>query len=317
MRAGADGERVRQSVKVVTELLAADHLKPAPQPEVAKELRHSTSLARWRSVAAPSASRFRLDVHVAAAARAARRAPGRRSLDASSPVFAVDHSACILCDRCVRACDDVMENHVIGRTGKGLHGGHRVRSERADGGIELRAVRRMHGLVPDERDHVQAGGHGQAASAARAARKSSRPAELLRDPVFAGVPPKFLLWQQGLVVRRQLRAGHSSLPHGRTGQHRLHHQVRQARGRGPRSPACAAPIGRLGGILGLAGRRPSRVQLTPADVIAGEMACLSGSPRAADVTVLQDAEVWEVRRNVLDRLMRLPSRRAAVRGGVP
>ena len=36
---------------------------------------------------------------------------------------------------------------------------------------------------------------------------------------------------------------------------------------------------------------------------------LSGSPRAADVTVLQDAEVWEVRRNVLDRLMRLPSRR--------
>src|SRR5687767_11128779 len=31
---GADGERVRQSVKVVTELLAADHLKPAPVPEL-------------------------------------------------------------------------------------------------------------------------------------------------------------------------------------------------------------------------------------------------------------------------------------------
>src|SRR5206468_7928285 len=35
---GADGERVRKSVKVVTELLAADCLKPAPHPEVAKEL---------------------------------------------------------------------------------------------------------------------------------------------------------------------------------------------------------------------------------------------------------------------------------------
>ena len=35
---GPDGERVRQSVKVVTELLAADCLKPAPQPELAKEL---------------------------------------------------------------------------------------------------------------------------------------------------------------------------------------------------------------------------------------------------------------------------------------
>jgi len=40
--------------------------------------------------------------------------------DDSSPVIAVDHSACILCDRCIRACDDVQSNHIIGRTGKGL-----------------------------------------------------------------------------------------------------------------------------------------------------------------------------------------------------
>src|SRR5438477_3625902 len=50
-------------------------------------------------------------------------------------------------------------------------------------------------------------------------------------------------------------------------------------------------------------------QLTPQDMIVGEMACLSGSPRAADVTALEDGEVWEIRRNVLDRLMRLPSQR--------
>jgi formate dehydrogenase major subunit len=42
-----------------------------------------------------------------------------RPLDASSPVIAVDHQACILCDRCIRACDDVQSNEVIGRTGKG------------------------------------------------------------------------------------------------------------------------------------------------------------------------------------------------------
>src|SRR6266481_6785319 len=35
---GPDGDRVRQSVKVVTELLAADCLKPAPDPQVAKQL---------------------------------------------------------------------------------------------------------------------------------------------------------------------------------------------------------------------------------------------------------------------------------------
>src|SRR6476469_4355535 len=34
---GPDGERVRQSVKVVTELLAADHLKPASPPQLEKE----------------------------------------------------------------------------------------------------------------------------------------------------------------------------------------------------------------------------------------------------------------------------------------
>ena len=42
-----------------------------------------------------------------------------RPIDASSPVIRVDHQACILCDRCIRACDDVQVNHVIGRTGKG------------------------------------------------------------------------------------------------------------------------------------------------------------------------------------------------------
>ena len=39
--------------------------------------------------------------------------------DLSSPVIAVDHGACILCDRCIRACDDLQHNDVIGRTGKG------------------------------------------------------------------------------------------------------------------------------------------------------------------------------------------------------
>ncbi|MDJ0867355.1 MAG: formate dehydrogenase subunit alpha [Myxococcota bacterium] len=46
-------------------------------------------------------------------------APDERPLDLSSRVIDVDHQACILCDRCIRACDDVQHNDVIGRTGKG------------------------------------------------------------------------------------------------------------------------------------------------------------------------------------------------------
>ena len=44
-----------------------------------------------------------------------------RGEDLSSPVIAVNHQACILCDRCIRACDEIQHNDVIGRTGKGYH----------------------------------------------------------------------------------------------------------------------------------------------------------------------------------------------------
>ncbi len=42
-----------------------------------------------------------------------------RGRDDSSPVIAVDHQACILCDRCIRGCDEIQHNNVITRTGKG------------------------------------------------------------------------------------------------------------------------------------------------------------------------------------------------------
>jgi len=55
---------------------------------------------------------------LAAAPRAWPAGPARGA-DDSSPVIAVDHQACILCDRCIRACDELQGNEVIGRTGKG------------------------------------------------------------------------------------------------------------------------------------------------------------------------------------------------------
>ncbi|MFN2475033.1 MAG: cyclic nucleotide-binding domain-containing protein [Chthoniobacterales bacterium] len=299
--AGPDGERVRQSVKVVTELLAADHLKPAPQAEIARELAPFNELGQVAERCGASASRFRLDVLSKPPPEPPPRA-GRRPLDTSSPTFTVDHSACVLCDRCVRACDDVMENHVIGRTGKGNTAGIGFDLNEPMGestcvqcgecmvscptsAITFKPVAKVQ---PRRRD-----GRAETISAA----------ELLRDPVFAGVPPKFLLWQQGLVVRRQLRRGQIVCRKGEPG-----------------NTAFIIKSGRLEVVVPLTGVQSSgmfgwgktsvfRAQLTPADVIAGEMACLSGSPRTADVTVLEDAEIWEVRRNVLDRLMRLPSRR--------
>ncbi|MDP6980337.1 MAG: formate dehydrogenase subunit alpha [Myxococcota bacterium] len=49
-----------------------------------------------------------------------RHPSGARPRDDSSAVIAVDHQACILCDRCIRACNEVQHNDVLGRTGKGF-----------------------------------------------------------------------------------------------------------------------------------------------------------------------------------------------------
>jgi CRP-like cAMP-binding protein len=166
----------------------------------------------------------------------------------------------------------------------------------------------MHGLVPDDGDHFQAGGESEPRRHDGRAEVISA-AELLRDPVFAGVPPKFLLWQQGLVVRRQLRRGQVVCRRGDPGNTAFIIKSGKLEVAVPLSNV-ESSSGLLAGMLRL-GRAPIfRAQLTSADVIAGEMACLSGSPRNADLTVLEDAEIWEIRRNVLDRLMRLPTRRA-------
>ena len=93
-----------------------------------------------------------------------------RPLDMSNPVIAMDHASCILCDRCIRACDDVQSNDVIGRTGKGYDDAHRLRPRPADGRQHLRLVRRVRrrrvptGALDQQADHA----------AARAARPDSR-----------------------------------------------------------------------------------------------------------------------------------------------
>src|SRR4029077_2189019 len=122
---------------------------------------------------------------------------GRRKLDASSPVFTVDHGACVLCDRCIRACDDVMENHVIGRTGKGATVG--IGFDLNDPMGESSCVQCGECMVSCPTTaitfkpvaQVKVSTHDRSAEILPAA-------ELTADPIFASVPPKFLLWQQGL-----------------------------------------------------------------------------------------------------------------------
>ena len=98
-------EEVERSRAVLTELLIAD------QPARAEDPKQTTT---GDNLLLELADRF--DV-----ARETTELPcsSGRGTDSSNPVIDVNHDACILCDRCVRACDDVQGNDVIGRSGKG------------------------------------------------------------------------------------------------------------------------------------------------------------------------------------------------------
>ena len=300
---GPDGDRVRQTVKVVTELLAADHLKPANPPELEKELAHFNELGQMTERCGADPARFKLEV-LSDPPPPARARAGRREFDSSSPVFMVDHSACILCDRCVRACDDVRENHVIGRTGKGVTAGISFDLNVPMG--QSTCVQCGECLVSCPTSAITFKSVAQVNI-----RTEDRSAEILTarelisDPIFAGISSKFLLWQRGLVIRRRVKAGQLLCRQGDPGNTAF--IIRRGRLKVTVFPR----VPRSGRALPLLLRQKPvfETQLTPADMIVGEMACLSGTPRAANVTALEDGEVWEIRRNVLDRLMRLPSQR--------
>jgi formate dehydrogenase major subunit len=89
---------------MLTELLMSD------QPTSAESDLRETSLGDNELVAL--SRRYQVDGSRFPSAR-------KRGEDRSSKVIQVDHQACILCDRCIRACNDVQSNEVIGRSGKG------------------------------------------------------------------------------------------------------------------------------------------------------------------------------------------------------
>lgn len=101
-------DKVVRSRTMLTELLMADYPEPAAlQPGLAQRRSGKPNLL--------------LDLaarHAVTAPRFPGR-PGDHGRDMSSAVIEVDHNACIMCDRCIRACDDIQCNNVIGRAGKG------------------------------------------------------------------------------------------------------------------------------------------------------------------------------------------------------
>ncbi len=101
-----NSEKVLRARRTLIELLMADHPSPCARQRQSNDCELET-LARLEGITQPRFPR--------------RLSP--RGQDNSSLVIAVDHEACILCDRCIRGCDEIRHNDVLGRRGKGFWAG--------------------------------------------------------------------------------------------------------------------------------------------------------------------------------------------------
>src|SRR5262249_5448503 len=106
MKVVTNSEKVLSARKTLLELLMADH----PSPCARQQHSHDCELETLAKDAGITQPRF------------AKRTISRGK-DDSSLSIAVDHDACILCDRCIRGCDEVRTNLVMGRMGKGYSTG--------------------------------------------------------------------------------------------------------------------------------------------------------------------------------------------------
>jgi len=119
----------------------------------------------------------------------------------------VDHSACILCDRCIRGCSEIRHNFVIARQGKGYAAAISFDADMPMGSSSCVScgecmVSCPTGALTNKKVLGQKLEHGAALAGI-----SVQAQELLDLPVFKGVSGTFLELNQGAVVKRTYRKG--------------------------------------------------------------------------------------------------------------
>jgi Fe-S-cluster-containing hydrogenase component 2/CRP-like cAMP-binding protein len=292
--------KVAASVKVLLELLAADHLPAVGRGgPVQAQTDLERVVARFHDSLELDPGRFRPQA----------RQPEPR--DDSSPLVLVDHDACILCDRCVRACTDVKQNFVIGRTGKGYKAGIGFDLDDPMGhsscvecgecmlSCPTSALTFRQPVVSDWwKEQVGDEGRG-----GQPGRSPVTPQEMESNPLLRTLPWRYRQWNQSSIVRWQVKPGDELCRLGEYGSTAF---ILSAGSFGvwlqdPRAGGKAPENTDLG---------PPRFVMTPADLILGEMTCLNQYPRNATVRAMEAGEVYEIRRNVLFTLQRSPEARA-------
>lgn len=306
-------DTVRRSRRTLLELLLADHPIPCSRQRTTGDCELEVLAAR-EGLGQPRFSR-----HLSP-----------RGSDNSSLIIAVDHAACILCDRCIRGCTDIKRNFVIGRTGKAHAAGIAFDTDVPMGQSTCVScgecmVSCPTGALTNKKvlDVELPGG------------QEMGPEELLALPIFEGVSGTFLGLNRGAVVRRKFRAGETICREGKYGSTAFYIL------RGKVDVFISTPMAhvqsgarqtqrgvsnffrRLSDLVGSRDdprdRPPRRwipidapvdleydnpvAQLREGDLF-GEMTCMSFYPRSATVRAAAETEVLEMLRNVLHVLQK-------------
>jgi len=304
-------EEVRAARKTLLELMMADH----PTPCVRQRHTGDCELEKMAGQYGATETRY-------------PRRQVTRGQDDSSLTILVDHAACILCDRCIRACADLRKNFVIARQGKGYDAGISFDMDNPMGGSSCVSCGECMVSCPT----------GALTNKVTVGQKletglSCETEDLMRLPVFQGVSGTFLELNRGSVVVRAVNKGEILFREGDYGSTAFYilegeidifissPRAHVSTERGPTA---------LFNILTskLVGRRekPRKdehfnrthisidapvelsydnpvAKLGPGDLF-GEMTCMSFYPRSATARAATDCVVLEMLRNVLDVLQK-------------
>jgi CRP-like cAMP-binding protein/formate hydrogenlyase subunit 6/NADH:ubiquinone oxidoreductase subunit I len=319
MKVVTHSEKVLNARRTLLELLMSDHPSPCARQEKSGDC-ELEALAKAAGVTEP---------------RFPKRFTGRDK-DDSSLAIAVDHDACILCDRCIRGCDEVKSNFVLGRMSKGYSA--RIAFDLNAPMGDSSCISCGECMVSCPTGALTNKGAVGTAIAAGSASEVFEAEELLRIPVFRGVSGTFLEMNRGAIVKRHFRRGDVICREGEFGSTAFYIVE------GRTQVSISSPIAHVkthGGAKGffkrltstLVGRDEDKredeardrtipidasvdlsygnpvAELGPGDLF-GEMTCMNFYPRSATVVAESEVVAYEMLRNVLDIMLKNKTFRA-------